>query len=312
MNRKVAAFALALTISLTASGSFANTPEVRSITIGKASEVGKTHARPAIWRVKGKLGTVYLFGSVHALSPTVEWHTAAVTSAMAKADVFVFEIPDDANTAKVTQDLVTTKGSLPGGESLRAMLSPEAQQNFDSDLAFLEIPANAIDNKQPWLADLIVNFSALGRQTGASPQDGVDKAVAAEMASSGKEFRYLETVDQQIALIAPDDPKVELTEFEADLKDIRNRPTIYPDLLAAWAAGDVAKMDRISTESFKGHSRAENEFFEDRNTKWLAQIRDMLDGEKKTFFITVGAGHLAGVHGIPTLLRAAGYKVDGP
>ena len=37
----------------------------------------------------------------------------------------------------------------------------------------------------------------------------------------------------------------------------------------------------------------------------------MLD-EPHTFFITVGAAHLVGKTGVPNLLRAAGYKVEGP
>ena len=35
-------------------------------------------------------------------------------------------------------------------------------------------------------------------------------------------------------------------------------------------------------------------------------------GRNAIFFITVGAGHLAGPDGVPALLRKAGYKVDGP
>ena len=49
----------------------------------------------------------------------------------------------------------------------------------------------------------------------------------------------------------------------------------------------------------------------DRNRRWALQIQTMLR-EKRIFFITVGAGHLAGADGVPALLRAAGYKVDGP
>ena len=49
----------------------------------------------------------------------------------------------------------------------------------------------------------------------------------------------------------------------------------------------------------------------DRNQRWALQIQTMLR-EKRVFFITVGAGHLAGPEGVPALLRQAGYKVEGP
>ena len=60
-----------------------------------------------------------------------------------------------------------------------------------------------------------------------------------------------------------------------------------------------------------GHPEARATFFTDRNRNWVKQIDAMLR-ERKTFFITVGAGHLVGKDGIPAMLRADGYKVDGP
>jgi hypothetical protein len=50
---------------------------------------------------------------------------------------------------------------------------------------------------------------------------------------------------------------------------------------------------------------------DDRNSAWVPQIEKMV-GEKRTFFITVGAAHLVGLMGVPAQLRAAGYRVDGP
>jgi uncharacterized protein YbaP (TraB family) len=50
---------------------------------------------------------------------------------------------------------------------------------------------------------------------------------------------------------------------------------------------------------------------EDRNRAWIPQIAAMLN-EQHTYFITVGAAHLVGPLGLPTLLRERGFRVDGP
>ena len=50
---------------------------------------------------------------------------------------------------------------------------------------------------------------------------------------------------------------------------------------------------------------------ENRNKAWIPKLIAMLN-ERHTYFITVGAAHLVGPMGVPNLLRAAGYKVDGP
>jgi len=51
---------------------------------------------------------------------------------------------------------------------------------------------------------------------------------------------------------------------------------------------------------------------DERNQAWVAPIAHMLDSESGTFMVTVGALHMVGPEGVPALLRAKGYKVDGP
>ena len=48
-----------------------------------------------------------------------------------------------------------------------------------------------------------------------------------------------------------------------------------------------------------------------RNRKWLPQVEKMLKSGK-VHFVTVGAAHLVGRHGIVEMLRAKGYKIAGP
>ena len=64
-------------------------------------------------------------------------------------------------------------------------------------------------------------------------------------------------------------------------------------------------------EELADQPEAKKALLTDRSARWALQIETMLR-EKRVFFITVGAGHLAGPDGVPALLRKAGYKVDGP
>jgi len=48
-----------------------------------------------------------------------------------------------------------------------------------------------------------------------------------------------------------------------------------------------------------------------RNRRWMRVIERRLDGAGKTV-VVVGVGHLVGEAGLPAMLRARGYQVEGP
>jgi len=267
-------------------------------------------AHPALWRVHGRRGTLILLGSMHLLPLDVGWRTPQIARAISAADVFVFEAPSDAVARKKVQQLIATQGSLPAGQSLRAMLSPAARADYDDELAALNIVPAAVDTRRPWLASLLMSVMQMKQETGRLKL-GPDFELALEAGVHKRPIRYLETIDQQMALIVPSDPNVELEEFESDLKEMRSEKDEFPAFMAAWSNGDVVKIDALMNGSFEGYPEARKVFLSDRNNAWVAKFEKMLD-ENHTFFVTVGAGHLAGPDGVPALLRQAGYKVEGP
>lgn len=280
------------------------------LAVALPAAAGVTHVHPALWHVQGRSGDVYLFGSIHVLPPDIDWHTPAVEKAMARAKVFVFEVPTGGAAMERMRDLVAAHGYLPPGESLRAKLDPAGQAAFDAALAAAQLPLAAVDRDRPWLAGLQITFAELAREK-YDPAGGVDVAVQKAAGAAHKEKRYFETIDQQFALIAPDDESLELSEFQSDLKDLAKAGgDLYP-LVAAWSRGDVPAIGRLMNSALEAYPEAKKALLDDRNRRWTLQIETMLE-EKRTFFITVGAGHLAGSVGVPALLRKAGYRVEGP
>jgi uncharacterized protein YbaP (TraB family) len=273
--------------------------------------LGAIAAHPAMWTVHGPKGTVYMFGSIHILPPNMIWHTPAVDAAMKSSDVFVFEIPMDDSAKTQIADFVRDNGTLPPDTTLPSLLDKKAAANYAAVLKLTHVPPTALMNRRPWLAALVLDVTYM-TQHHLSPDSGVDQKVYAEAtAQGGKTFRALETPEQQFRLFMPDNRKLEVEEFDSSLEEILHDQGSTGDLIDAWADGDVKRLAKLAKADIKGHPEVEKALFDDRNKNWVGQIKTMLD-EPHTFFITVGAGHLAGPKGVPALLRRAGYKVDGP
>ena len=268
------------------------------------------HAHPALWHVKGSEGEVYLLGSIHLLPKNIDWRTPAINGAIHRANVFVFEVSTDEKAQSQLRELVARLGTLPPGQSLRASLPAPVQADFDAAIADAHLPPEMVDHEKPWLVSLQL-LVAEGAAKHYSPDAGVDHAVMAIAQKAHKPMRYFETIDQQLKLLAGSDDKLQLQEFASDLKDYRKSDDDLASLVDAWSKGQADKLARLMNEELAEQPDAKKALLTDRSARWTLQIETMLR-EKRIFFITVGAGHLAGPDGVPALLRKAGYKVDGP
>lgn len=267
-------------------------------------------AHPSLWHVKGEQGEVYLLGSVHVLPATVRWRDPSIGRALSRSDVFVFEVPEDAQAVAELQGLIQAHGYMPPSQSLRDELHPEALADYDAAIKASGLPEALVDRERPWLAGIQLMFAQMSKLNFAA-SNGVDSILMADADKGHKQMRYLETIAQQFALLMPDDPKLELQEFESGLKDLRDVAGGIQPMVDAWSQGDQAKLDALINGDLKDYPEARKLLLDDRNKRWVPQIEAMLK-EKHVFFITVGAGHLTGAAGVPALLRADGYKVEGP
>jgi uncharacterized protein YbaP (TraB family) len=275
-----------------------------------ASAAPVVHAHPALWHVRGPAGEAYLFGSIHLLPKNLNWHTKEVNAAIKRANVFVFEVSTDDKAQAEIRALIAKEGMLAPGQSLRAMLPPASQTDYDAALAKAELSPESVDREKPWLASLQL-LIAEGTAKHYSANAGVDNAVMAIAARRHKPSRYFETIEQQFSLLAGGSDTLQLSEFESDLKEFGQSDDDLTPMVDAWTNGQEDKLAGLMNTDLADDPDMKKALLTDRNQNWVGQIETMLK-EKKTFFITVGAGHLAGPDGVPAMLRAAGYKVDGP
>ncbi|HEX4178408.1 MAG TPA: TraB/GumN family protein [Rhizomicrobium sp.] len=267
-------------------------------------------AYPSLWHIKTDQGEVYMLGAVHVLPANVRWRTPQISHALARSDVFVFEVPEDAKSMQELAGMIQARGYLPPDQSLRAEISPAALPDYDAAVAASGLPATGVDRERPWLAGIQLMFAQM-RKLNYATSNGVDSTLMEEAAKNHRQMRYFETIAEQFALLAPDDPKLELQEFESGLKDLRDLAGDVQPMMKAWGEGNQAKLDELINGDLNEFPEARKTLLDDRNKRWAPKIEAMLK-EKHVFFICVGAGHLTGAAGVPALLRADGYKVDGP
>ena len=281
-----------------------------SVTAQAAPAPSIIHAHPALWHVQGPKGEAYLFGSIHLLPKNILWRTKPVDAAIKRADVFVFEVSTDDKAQATIRQLIASEGMLPPDQSLRAMLPASSQPAFDAALAKAHLSIETVDHEKPWLASLqLLVAEANAKQY--SSDAGVDHAVMAIAAKKHKPSRYFESIEQQFAILAGGSDKLQLSEFESDLKDFGQSDDDLTPMVDAWKSGQEEKLAGLMNEDLADDPEMKKALLTDRNQRWVGAIGKMLT-EKKIFFITVGAGHLAGPDGVPALLRAKGYEVDGP
>lgn len=272
-------------------------------------------AYPSLWHIKGDaskgdLGEVYLLGSVHVLPPRVHWRSPPINRALGRSDVYVFEVPQDDAAMVELNRLIQAKGFLPPGETLRGLLHPQARADYDAAVAASGLAPAMLERVRPWLAGIQMMFAQISKLNFAAG-NGVDSILMEDAAKHRKPMRYLETIAEQFAVLAPDDRELELEEFESGLKDLRDVAAGIEPMVKAWSTGNQTKLDELINGDLKEFPQARKQLLDDRNKRWAPQIEAMLK-EKHVFFVTVGAGHLTGPGGLPALLRRAGYSVDGP
>jgi uncharacterized protein YbaP (TraB family) len=275
-----------------------------------ALAAGPALALPPLWVIRDADSTIVLFGSVHVLPKGVDWEPPALTSAVAAADDLWFEIPlDELSGIEISQQ-AARRSLLPSGQKLSDLLDTISRRRLHKMSRRLKIPIQDLDQLQPWMAEVQLSLGMLQKKGGLSDL-GVEQQLAAS-APPTVQRRAFETGAQQIAALTGDDLPTQILSLKETLRELDRDPNAYKRMLKAWMAGDVKALDKEAVEPVrKATPKSYKSLVLDRNRAWVEIIANRLAGSGRTVMV-VGAGHLVGPDGVPTLLRRRGIAVDGP
>ena len=164
-------------------------------------------------------------------------------------------------------------------------------------------------------AQVIALQAMSARSQGVYPDYGVDMLLAGMAAGLKKPVVSLETPELQIRELFSDDPKEVAESVDDGLKQLENGKAPEQVNLVAdlWADGKQERLenyadwcDCANTPRERAHLKR---LIDDRNPAMAEGIVNLLK-EGDSVFAAVGALHMVGPNGLPTLLRKKGYKVE--
>ncbi len=277
----------------------ATAPAVRSIP--QAQGTG-----PVLWVIRDADSTIYLLGTVHVLRPTTAWGSPRLEAAFDSADQVYFEI-DNPNDQAALLPLIREHGVSPD-RPLSHLLSTGELNKLQLAASTIGSGAAQMDVFRPWLAALTLSVAPL-IEAGYDPNSGVELVLRNRALANGQPVKGLETIDQQVRIMAGFSEPAQLDYLRATLKSFDEGPAALDRLVDAWAAGDVPAMNTIfSGEMSDSGPEVYRSMLTDRNRQWAGQIRTLLDGEG-VIFIAVGAAHLMGEGRVQDFLEERGVPV---
>jgi uncharacterized protein len=266
---------------------------------------------PALWRLADADSEIWILGTVHVLPPGVKWRTARIETAFSAAETVWFEAPTDEAAVAEINALVTRLGVNPPGVTLTSLLSSEEKAQFARVAQSLGVEPASLEPVRPWIAALQLSLALLTKQ-GADPDSGVDTALEADAARMGKTTAYFETAAQQMRIFADLPPAAEKRFLIATLRQIEEEAETSDEMDRLWARGEVGELGRLLQRQIdEAGPEVADALIHRRNAAWTAEIDRMMQGKGRVF-VAVGTAHLTGEGGVPALLRAKGYDVEGP
>ena len=263
---------------------------------------------PPLWKVGNN---VHVFGSFHMLPPDVQWRTPAVTRALEGAAVVVMETDvEGAADEKTVKPLFVQYGLVPAGQTLAGFLPPKANADLEKVAGGMGMPPGALGPMRPWFAALVLGVQFMVSQ-GFDPNKGVEQQVLAWAKQNGRRIESLESIESQLRVFADLTREQEVALLTVSLQQIREMPGMLNQLLAAYRKGDLATLEKLLNSSLDTQPLLKKRLIADRHRQWLPKIEAMA-ATGQQHFIAVGAAHTVGADGIVSMLRAKGYKVDGP
>jgi uncharacterized protein YbaP (TraB family) len=252
---------------------------------------------------------MYLTGSFHVATPDFYPLSPAIVSAFAEADNLIVEMDVTALTPQESLNIFS-EGFNPKTITLSSQLTPETLRV----LSEVELPESLfvfLETLRPWMAAITIEALSLTK-LGFLDTYGLDTYFIKAAKTRALPISELESPQEQVKLFT------DMSDLEQDLylrsTLLELKEPIHPieKYKAFWQAGDHESFyASMKDAEFKNPELAVvfDRIIYQRNKSLTDRLLPFFHRPGRVYFSLVGAAHLVGPLGIPTLFREAGFKV---
>jgi uncharacterized protein YbaP (TraB family) len=269
--------------------------------------------KSVFWKISGNglKKPSYLYGTIHMIPKNQYEMPDAVREALDNAKRVTFEIDMKEMTNLRTQMSLMSKAFMPGGKTIKDLMSPEDYTFVKGKLADKGLPASMMERMKPLFLSTL--FSS---DDGSGSSEAAVTSVEMELYRSARnrklETAGLETTSYQMGIFDSIPYKVQAKMLIDGLRSMDVDTTGEDDqldkLVKLYKEQDISAMQSMIADEAEGMAAYEEILLKKRNRNWIAPMGKMMR-EKPTIF-AVGAGHLGGPEGVVALLRKEGYRVE--
>ena len=270
-----------------------------------AAQDGEKHF---LWKVEGPGNrTAYLLGSLHVLTPDYYPLSPAINQAFAESRTLVAEVDLDEMNDPRQMMTAAARAMLTDGRSLDQLVAPATYTELTKRAEAAGLPMMAVRRMKPWLVAITLMAPTL-QAAGLTAEHGVDRHFFARAKAAGMTRQALETLAYQFDWLDQLSPALQEDMLRSAMEELDTYVGSVKEMARAWAAADVDALERELLASFDQSRELYDRLLVERNRNWLPHVDTCLQQDAGCF-IVVGAAHLVGPDGLPTLLAKKGYRV---
>ncbi len=257
-----------------------------------------------LWRVTNGKASVYLLGSIHAMSPGDYPLAPVIEDAVKESQEFWFEIDPRREAGRLFERKVVAAATYPKGVEIKSKINPKTY-------AFMQkITVSGMESWQhlkPWAIGLfLLRHPGYERISGAY---GIDYHISEEALHRGKQVGGIETIDEHVRVFS------DMQDVEGEVFLLQTLiyadagPKEFKQSVGAWKAGNVDALYAMELPRMKEAPTVWWRMLDRRNARWIPRIEAVIKSGRPSM-IVVGSAHFPGPHGLLSLLRARGYKIE--